>query len=128
MRAAGDYNSAYNNVDINVKEANQAPQMDTQGQPLAAGTTLSASNGAGTFSMSSSNTGVQLSIQANNNQGSTVQRLAQGGLMQNATLLGGRNQVNNLTSLNVVLRNNLPTVGALDCSLDQLKGLRTLGY
>lgn len=128
VRAAGDYNSAYNNVDINVKEANQAPQMDTQGQPLAAGTTLSASNGAGTFSMSSSNTGVQLSIQANNNQGSTVQRLAQGGLMQNATLLGGRNQVNNLTSLNVVLRNNLPTAGALDCSLDQLKGLRTLGY
>ncbi|WP_347926888.1 hypothetical protein [Pseudomonas helvetica] len=128
VRAAGDYNSAYNNVDINVKEANQAPQMDTQGQPLAAGTTLSASNAAGTFSMSSSNTGVQLSIQANNNQGSTVQRLAQGGLMQNATLLGGRNQVNNLTSLNVVLRNNLPTVGALDCNLDQLKGLRTLGY
>ncbi|MCX7081351.1 MAG: hypothetical protein NTV76_18795 [Pseudomonas sp.] len=128
VRAAGDYNSAYNNVDINVKEANQAPQMDTQGQPLTAGTTLSASNGAGTFSMSSSSAGVQLSIQANNNQGNTMQRLAQGGLMQNATLLGGKNQVNNLTSLNVVLRNNQPTVGALDCSLDQLKGLRTLGY
>ncbi|RON09998.1 hypothetical protein BK659_08815 [Pseudomonas brassicacearum] len=128
VRAAGDYNSAYNNVGINVKEANQAPPMDTQGQPLTAGTTLSASNGAGTFSMSSSGAGVQLSIQANNNQGSTVQSLAQGSLMQNTTLLGGGNQVNNLTSLNVVLRNNLPTAGALDCSLDQLKGLRTLGY
>jgi len=128
VRTAGDNNGAWNNVDINVRESNQVPQMQSQGQPLIAGTTLTGSNGAGTFSMSSSGAGVQLNIQANNNQGSSMQRIAQGGLMQNATLLGGRNQVNNLTSLNVVLRNNLPTAGALDCSLDQLKGLRTLGY
>ncbi len=36
--------------------------------------------------------------------------------------------VNNMTQLNVVLRNNLPTTGALDCNLTQLKGLRNLGY
>ncbi|WP_166362386.1 hypothetical protein [Pseudomonas akapageensis] len=128
VRAAGDNNSAYNNVDINVKEGSQAPQMNTQGQALAAGSTLTSANGAGSLSISSTGTGVQLNIVANNNQGSTVQRLAQGGLMQNTTLLGGGNQVHNLTSLNVVLRDNLPATGSISGSLDQLKGLRTLGY
>lgn len=128
VRAAGDNNTAYNNVDINVSKANQAPTVQQQGEALAAGSTLVGANGAGSLSVSSTGTGVQLNIVANNNQGSTVQRLAQGGLMQNTTLLGGGNRVNNLTSLNVVLRDNVPTAGSLNSNLDQLKGLRTLGY
>ncbi|AUY31710.1 MULTISPECIES: hypothetical protein [Pseudomonas] len=127
VRAAGDNNTAYNNVDINVTKANQAPDTPQQGQVLAAGSTLVGSNGAGSLSVSASGTGVQLDVVANNNQGSALQRIAQGGLMQNATLLGNGNQVSNLTSLNVVLRDNVPDA-ALNGNLDQLKGLRALGY
>ncbi|CAM3818313.1 hypothetical protein [Pseudomonas wadenswilerensis] len=128
VRAAGDNNTAYNNVDINVTKANQAPATQQQGQVLAAGSTLVGANGAGSLSVSSSGTGVQMNIVANNNQGSTAQRLAQGRLMQNTTLLGGGNRVSNLTSLNVVLRDNAPTAGSVNGNLDQLKGLRTLGF
>jgi hypothetical protein len=128
VRAAGDNNTAYNNVDINVSKANQAPTTQQQGQALAAGGTMVGSNGAGSLSVSSTGSGMQLNIVANNNQGSTVQRLAQGGLMQNTTLLGGSNQVRNLTSLNVVLRDNAPTAGSLNGNLDQLRGLRTIGF
>ncbi len=128
VRAAGDHNAAYNNVHINVTKASQAPATQQQGQALAAGSTLVGANGAGSLSVSSTGTGVQLNIVANNNQGSTVQRLAQGGLMQNTTLLGGGNQVNNLTSFNVVLRDNVSTAGSLNGNLDQLKGLRTQGF
>jgi hypothetical protein len=128
VRAAGDNNTAYNNVDINVTKANQAPTTQQQGQALAAGTTLVGANGAGSLSVSSTGTGVQLNIMANNNQGNTVQRLAQGGLMQNTTLLGSSNQVRNLTSFNVVLRDNVPTAGSVSGNLDQLKGLRTIGF
>ena len=127
VRAAGDNNSAYNNVEINVTKASQAPAAQQQGQALAAGSTLVGANGAGSLSVSSSGTGVQLNIVGNNNQGSTVQRLGQGGLMQNTTLLGGGNQVSNLTSFNVVLRDNA-TAGSLNGNLDQLRGLRTLGF
>lgn len=127
VRAAGDNNSAYNNVEINVTKASQAPATQQQGQALAAGSTLVGANGAGSLSVSSSGTGVQLNIVGNNNQGSTVQRLGQGGLMQNTTLLGGGNQVSNLTSFNVVLRDNA-TAGSLNGNLDQLRGLRTLGF
>lgn len=129
VRAAGDYNTAYNNVSINVKESNSAPALSTpQGVVLGAGQTITGSNGAGTLSISSTGNGIQLGIQANNNQGSSMQRLAQGGLSQATTLMGGNNAVNNITQLNVVLRNNLPTAGALNCNLDQLKGLRISGY
>lgn len=128
VRAAGDNNSAYNNVDINVSKANQAPVTQQQGQALAAGSTLSGTNGAGSLSVSSTGSGVQLNIVANNNQGSTIQRLAQGGLMQNTTLLGSSNQVRNLTSFNVVLRDNVPSAGSVSGNLDQLKGLRALGF
>ncbi|MDE1166559.1 MAG: hypothetical protein PW845_14535 [Pseudomonas sp.] len=130
VRAAGDNNSAYNNVGINVQESGQAPATSANiGQALAAGSTITSSNGAGSMSISNSATGgVQLAIQANNGQGSSLQQLGQGGLMQNTTLLGGANQVNNMTQLNVVLRDNLPSAGALDCNLTQLKGLRAMGY
>ncbi|MFJ4374600.1 hypothetical protein ACIP1T_18595 [Pseudomonas japonica] len=128
-RAAGDYNSSYNNVQINVKEAGQAPQMDApQGQALASGTVISASNNAGAISIASSANGIQMGIQAANGQGASLQRLADGGILQSTTLLGGNNAVNNLTQLNVVLRDNMPTAGALNCNLDQLKGLRISGY
>ena len=80
------------------------------------------------MSVSANGGGVQLAISANNNQGTSLQQIAQGGVLQNTTLLGGGNAVNNMTQLNVVLRNNLPSVGALDCNLSQLKGLRTAGY
>ncbi|MFK3815237.1 hypothetical protein ACI2KG_01260 [Pseudomonas sp. NPDC089407] len=128
VRAAGDNNSAYNNVDINVTKGNEAPVVQPQGQVLAAGQTLTAANGAGALSVSSTGVGVQLNINASDNQGSSVQRLAQGGLMQNTTLLGNGNHINNITSLNVVMRENVPTAASLNGNLDQLKGLRTLGY
>lgn len=128
-RAAGDNNSSYNNVQINVSEADQAPQMTApQGQALASGSVINASNGAGSISIASTATGIQMGIQAAGGQGASLQRLADGGVLQNTTLLGGNNAVNNLTQLNVVLRNNMPTAGALNCSLDQLKGLRVSGY
>lgn len=127
-RAAGDYNTAYNNVYINVTKANQAPATQQQGQALAAGSTLTGANDAGSMSVSLTGSGIQLNILANNNQGSTVQRLAQGGLLQNTTLLGTGNQVRNITSLNVVLRDTVPTAGSLSGNLDQLRGLRTSGF
>lgn len=125
VRAAGDYNTASNNVSIDVKEANQAPVVAQEGTPLN-NAPISASNGAGTVSVTPGNGGIQLAINANG-QGASMQQLAAGGLLQAAQMVGGNNAVNNLAQLSVVLKNNLPSSGALDCNLDQLKGLRTMG-
>ncbi|WP_434630581.1 hypothetical protein J3P89_11320 [Pseudomonas sp. Z1-14] len=129
VRAAGDSNSAYNNVSINVKESSQAPALaPAQGQLLDKGQTISGSNAAGSVAVTATGSGVQMAIQANHNQGSTLQQVAQGGLLQNTRLLGNGNLVNNMTQLNVVLNSNGPSAGALDCNLTQLRGLRNLGY
>ncbi|WP_053269018.1 hypothetical protein [Pseudomonas chlororaphis] len=129
VRAAGDGNTAYNNVSIDVKEASHAPALvPAQGQLLMSGQTISGSNAAGSVAVSATGGGIQMAIQANNNQGSAVQQVAQGGLLQNTRLLGDSNLVSNMTQLNVVLNNNGASTGALDCNLTQLKGLRNLGY
>lgn len=128
VRAAGDFNAANNNVDINVTKGNEAPSGQPQGQALAAGSTLVGSNRAGSLSVSSTSSGVQMNIVANGNQGNSMQSLGQGGLMQNTTLLGASNRVSNLTSLNVVLRDNAPMAGSVGANLEQLKGIRNLGY
>ncbi|WP_457296262.1 hypothetical protein [Pseudomonas chlororaphis] len=129
VRAAGDGNSAYNNVSIDVKEARHAPALvPAQGQLLMSGQTISGSNAAGSVAVSATGGGIQMAIQASNNQGSALQQVAQGGLLQNTRLLGDSNLVSNLTQLNVVLNNNGASTGALDCNLTQLKGLRNLGY
>ncbi|MCY1310083.1 hypothetical protein D9M70_602410 [compost metagenome] len=70
---------------------------------------------------------MQLAIQANG-QGSSVQKLATGGLFQATNLIGAGNQVNNLTQLGVVLRDNAPaSSAAMDQNIAQLRGLRAMG-
>jgi hypothetical protein len=128
-RAAGDGNSSTNSIAIDVKEASVAPAlMPGQGQALMAGQTITGSNAAGSVAVSTTSGGIQMAIQASNNQGSTLQQVAQGGLLQNTRLVGNSNLVSNLTQLNVVLNNNGPSVGAVDCDLTQLKGLRNHGF
>lgn len=129
VRAAGDSNSAYNNVGINVTQGSTAPALvPQQGQALMAGQTISGSNAAGSIAVSATGGGIQMAIQANNNQGTAMNQIAQGGLLQNTRLLGSSNLVNNMTQLNVMLNNNAPSAGAMDANLTQLKGLRSLGY
>jgi hypothetical protein len=129
VRAAGDSNTAYNNVAINVKEASQAPAITpSQGQALIAGQTITGSNAAGNVAVSATGGGVQMAIQASGNQGTALQQVAQSGLLQNTRLLGSSNVVNNMTQLNVVLNNNGMSAGALDCNLTQLRALRNIGY
>jgi len=129
VRAAGDGNSANNNVAINVSEANQVPGYPQQlGQVLTSGGSITGVGAAGSVTVSAAASGLKMQILANNNQGNALQQIAQGGVLQSTTLLGGSNLVSSMTQLNVVLQNNLPTVGALDCSLTQLKGLRSMGF
>ena len=128
-RAAGDGNRSNNKIAINVKEASTAPApVPSRGQALIAGQTITGSNAAGSVAVSATSGGVQMAITANNNQGTSLQQVAQGGLLQNTRLLGSSNVVDNMTQLDVVLNNNGPSAGALDCNLNQLAALRTMGY
>ncbi|KAA8563372.1 hypothetical protein FX985_03441 [Pseudomonas extremaustralis] len=129
VRTAGDGNTAYNNVGINVTENGFAPSNIVQsGQVLVAGGTVTGDSAAGRVSVSANNGGLQMAIQANHNQGNSLQQIGAGQVLQGTVLTGNTNFVNNMTQLNVVMGNNGLNNPALNCNLDQLKGLRTLGY
>lgn len=129
VRTAGDGNTAYNNVGINVTENAFAPSNIVQsGQVLVAGGTVTGDSAAGRVSVSANNGGLQMAILANHNQGNSLQQIGGGQVLQGTVLTGNTNFVNNMTQLNVVMGNNGLNNPALNCNLDQLKGLRTLGY
>ncbi|MGG5242536.1 hypothetical protein ACQZ2F_23615 [Pseudomonas lurida] len=129
VRTAGDGNTAYNNVGINVTENGFAPSNSVQsGQVLVAGGTVTGDSAAGRVSVSANNGGLQMAIQANHSQGNSLQQIGSGQVLQGTVLTGNTNFVNNMTQLNVVMGNNGLNGPALNCNLDQLKGLRTLGY
>ena len=128
VRTAGDGNTAYNNVGINVTENGFAPSNTVQsGKVLVAGGTVTGDSAAGRVSVSANNGGLQMAIQGNHNQGNSLQQIGGGQVLQGTVLTGDRNFVSNMTQLNVVMNNGLNNP-ALNCNLDQLKGLRTLGY
>ncbi len=129
VRAAGDGNTANNNVGISVTENGFAPANVVQsGQVLVAGGVVKGTSAAGDIAVSAKNGGLQMAIQSNNNQGSSLQQIGGGNVGQAIVLTGNSNFVNNMTQLNVVMGNNGLNNPALNCNLDQLKGLRTLGY
>ncbi|MBT2372452.1 hypothetical protein [Pseudomonas fluorescens] len=129
VRAAGDGNTAYNNVGIKVSDNGLAPANIVQsGQVLVSGGTIIGDSGAGRVSVSATHGGLQMAIQANQNQGNSVQQIGGGSVLQGTVLQGNSNFVNNMTQLNVVLGNNSLGNAALNCNLDQLKNLRSMGY
>ena len=128
VRAAGDNNSAYNNVDITISHAGQAPAVNQQGTLLTENNSVSVASGAGNLTVSASGGGIQMAIEANNNQGASLQQIAQGGVLQSTTLLGAGNAITNMTQLNVVMGANSQTTAASNCNINQLIGLRNLGY
>lgn len=54
VRAAGDNNSAYNNVDITISHAGQAPAVNQQGTLLTENNSVSVASGAGNLTVSAS--------------------------------------------------------------------------
>lgn len=129
VRAAGDGNTANNGVDINVTRNGLAPANIVQsGKALVAGETITGDSGAGQVSISARNGGLQMGIQAHHNQGNVMQQIGGGHVLQGTVIQGNSNLVSNLTQLNVVLGNNALNTLTQNLNLDQLKGLRSIGY
>ncbi|MCF5052725.1 hypothetical protein GIW50_12265 [Pseudomonas syringae] len=129
VRAAGDGNTASNAVDINVSKNGLAPANYAQsGQALVAGEAITGSTAAGQVTVSAKNGGLQMALLANNNQGNVVQQIGGGNVLQGTVIQGNSNLINNLTQLNIVMGNNGLNNIAQNLNLDQLKGLRTIGY
>ena len=129
VRAAGDGNTANNGVDINVTQNGLAAANIVQsGQALLAGQTITGDSGAGQVSVSAKNGGLQMAVLASNNQGNVLQQIGGGNVNQSTQITGNLNAITNLTQINVVMGNNNLNNLTRSLNLDQLKGLRGIGY
>ncbi len=123
-RSAGDFNLSHNGISIDVTHGNQAP-APANGQTILA-TTISTSN-LGEVRVGPSNGGLQLAIQANG-QGSTLQQLGGGSMIQRTDILSSNNRVENLAALNVMLREGTSSANGLNSEWTQLNTMRPAGF
>lgn len=124
IQAAGDNNVATNEVQMNVSRADQAPALDTSGTALTNQVTTQTSSG--NVQVTPGSQGVEIAIQSTAN-GSALQRIGAGTLLQNSKIMSSGNVVKNLAALEVVLREHGGTVNAVNCDWDQLRALRPAG-
>lgn len=121
-RSAGDLNTSYNNLDIDVTHGNTAPAVMSGSQVVSRVQT----SDAGTVRVSPMGGGLQLAIDASG-QGASLQQLGAGGAVQRTDIYGSRNVVTNFAALNVLLKENMPTANGLNCNWNQLNNLRPTG-
>ena len=125
VRTAGDYNKGLNDLSVQISHAS-GDAMPANGQSWSGAQQFS--NAAGSINISSAKGGLQLALQASNNQGFAQQQIGLGGIGQQSSISGSLNNVQNLAALNVALRDNPRGPGQLQCALDQMRMLRTAGY
>lgn len=125
VRTAGDYNNGENYVDVSITHGPRQP-ISTSGQSW--GNNQQYSNEAGVVTVSSANGGLQMQVQANQGQGTASQSIGQGGINQQANISGELNQVRNLTSLSVAMRENPANQQRAYCNLSQLGVMPRAGY
>lgn len=125
VRTAGDYNNGENYVDVNISHST-GQTYAPEGQNLVGNQQFN--NEAGSVQVSTSNGGLQMNLLANQNQGTASQSLGRGGLAQQANISGSLNQVHNLTTLNVAMRDNPTSRQGVYCPLRQYGITPRAGY
>ncbi|WP_339489102.1 hypothetical protein [Pseudomonas sp. EL_65y_Pfl2_R95] len=122
-RSAGDLNTSYNNLNIDVTHGNKAPAVMSGSQMVSS---VQQTSDLGTVKVSPMGGGLQLAINTNG-QGASLQQLGAGGAVQRTDIIGSSNTVTNFAALNVMLKENMPTANGLNCNWNQLNNLRPTG-
>ncbi|MNO53730.1 hypothetical protein D3C76_441820 [compost metagenome] len=112
-RSAGDFNVTHNGVNIDVRESSQLGRQPHGSTTL--GTSVRSSS-LGEVRVEPAGGGLQVSIQAAG-QGSSMQRIGGGSLTQSTDIISSRNNVENLTQLNVVMSKGSPSINGLNSAM-----------
>lgn len=126
VRTAGDFNKGLNDLSVEISHNSGEAMPNSSGQSWAGDQQFS--NAAGSINISSAKGGLQLALQANNNQGFAQQQIGLGGVSQQSNITGALNNVQNLAALNVALRDNPRGLDGLQCAWDQMRTMRPAGY
>lgn len=124
VRSAGDLNDALNDLSITVSRGGETPAVQG-GQPWSGSSQFT--NAAGSIQVSSHAGGLQVALQAAG-QGQALQQIGAGSVLQQANINSSLTSVRNLAALNVALRDRPLNVELNNCTWEQLRALRPIGY
>lgn len=124
VRSAGDFNDALNNLDIVVSRDGQfAASASAGGSPSGS---RSFTNDVGSVRVDAQG-GLKILLDAGA-QGSAMQQIGSGNVVQQANFTGDLNNVRNLATLNVALKDLPLGQDFANCTLEQLRALRPMGF
>lgn len=124
VRSAGDFNDGLNNLEIVISRGEVAGLADDS-TPWAGGTGLA--NEVGKVLIDRQGGGLKLMLDAGT-QGSAMQQIGGGNVLQQAIFTGDRNSVRNLATLSVGLKDLPLGQDFANCTLEQLRALRPIGF
>ncbi|WP_022962430.1 hypothetical protein [Halopseudomonas pelagia] len=124
VRSAGDFNDAWNDVSISISSGGTDYPAQS-GQPWNGATQFA--NETGNVQISAHGGGLQVVLQAAG-QGQAQQQIGAGSVLQQANMSGSLNSVRNLAALNVALRDSPLHATLGNCTWEQLRALRPIGY
>lgn len=125
VRSAGDFNNALNNMEIVLSGG---AELDA---PAGASSSWNGSksfaNEAGRVLVDRHRGGLRMQLDAGS-QGTALQQVGGGNLLQQANFSGDFNSVRNMTTLSVGLRELPLGQNFANCTLEQLRALRPVGF
>lgn len=124
IRSAGDFNDGLNSLEIIVTHGGDAPPS---GQTTAWSGSSSFSGAVGQVVLDKQGGGLQILLDAGT-QGAALQRIGNGNVIQQANFTGGLNTARNMATLSVALKELPFGQDFANCTLEQLRALRPVGF
>lgn len=125
VRSAGDFNSALNNLEVVVSRSGEAAVPAEGMTPVAGGSSFA--NEVGKVLIERQGGGLKIMLDAGT-QGSAMQQIGMGNVVQQASFTGDLNSVRNLATLSVGLKDMPLGQDFANCTLEQLRALRPIGF
>lgn len=125
VRSAGDFNDGLNSLEIIVSRSAE-PTTSSGGSTAWSGSDTFA-NEVGRVVVYRQTGGLKLQIDAGT-QGGSFQQIGNGNLVQQTNFTGDFNSVRNLATLSVALRDLPLGQDFANCTLEQLRALRPIGF
>lgn len=125
VRSAGDFNDGLNSLEVIVSRSEDNPGPPAGSTPWVGAHTFSGV--VGNVSVDRQGGGLKILLDAGS-QGSALQQIGNGNIAQQANFTGDMNSVRNLATLNVALKDLPLGQDFANCTLEQLRALRPIGF
>ena len=125
VRSAGDFNNGLNNLEIVVSRGGEADVPAGGSTPWTGSTGFA--NEVGRVLIDRQGGGLKVMLDAGT-QGSAMQQIGTGKVVQQASFTGDLNSVRNLATLSIGLKELPLGQDFANCTLEQLRALRPVGF